>query len=99
MSTADQRLMPPADDFRPRRRSAPNACAALLGLLALEARAQDNAIGGADDAFGSRIGQESIGLYSESLVRGFDLQQAGNYRIGDTYFVRAASPPGGTSAN
>ncbi|MCL1635193.1 hypothetical protein M2650_11215 [Luteimonas sp. SX5] len=48
--------------------------------------------GSADDAFGSRIGQESIGLYSESLVRGFDLQQAGNYRIGDAYFVRAAGP-------
>lgn len=85
--------MSTSDCFRTRRRSAPNACAALLGLLALEARAQDNAIGGADDAFGSRIGQESIGLYSESLVRGFDLQQAGNYRIGNAYFVRAASPP------
>jgi iron complex outermembrane receptor protein len=47
----------------------------------------------ADDAFGSRIGLESIGLYSESLVRGFDLQQAGNYLIGDAYFARAASPP------
>lgn len=49
-------------------------------------------VGSADDAFGSRIGQESIGLYSESMVRGFDLQQAGNYRIGDVYFVRAAAP-------
>lgn len=75
------------------RRGLDRACAALLGLLAVEARAQDNAIGGADDAFGSRIGQESIGLYSESLVRGFDLQQAGNYRIGDAYFARAAAPP------
>lgn len=46
-----------------------------------------------DDAFGRRIGTESIGLYSESLVRGFDLQQAGNYRLDDAYFVRAASPP------
>lgn len=56
------------------------------------AQAQDDVVGSADDAFGSRIGQESIGLYSESMVRGFDLQQAGNYRIGDAYFVRAASP-------
>lgn len=87
--------MPPSDFPAFRRVSRPElkACAVLLGLLAAEARAQDNAIGGADDAFGSRIGQESIGLYSESLVRGFDLQQAGNYRIGDAYFVRAASPP------
>src|SRR5690606_18726148 len=47
----------------------------------------------ATDAFGSRIGTESIGLYSESLVRGFDLQQAGNYRLEDAYLVRAAAPP------
>ncbi len=47
----------------------------------------------ADDAFGSRMGTESIGLYSESLVRGFDLQQAGNYRLDEAYFVRAAAPP------
>jgi iron complex outermembrane receptor protein len=57
------------------------------------AHAQQDVIGDADDAFGTRIGQESIGLYSESLVRGFNLQQAGNYRIGDAYFVRAAAPP------
>ncbi len=47
----------------------------------------------AADAFGSRVGTESIGLYSESLVRGFDLQQAGNYLLDDAYFVRAAAPP------
>lgn len=44
----------------------------------------------ADDAFGRRIGVEEVGLYSESEVRGFDLQSAGNYRIEDHYFVRAA---------
>ncbi|AJP70772.1 TonB-dependent siderophore receptor [Sphingomonas hengshuiensis] len=43
-----------------------------------------------DDAFGRRIGVEDVGLYSESEVRGFDLQSAGNYRIEDHYFVRAA---------
>lgn len=67
-----------------------------IGLVAtafrVAAQAQDDVVGNAHDAFGSRIGQESIGLYSESMVRGFDLQQAGNYRIGDAYFVRAASP-------
>ena len=87
--------MPPTR--RPRtyavRRHGLHACTALGLLAAAETRAQDNAIGAAGDAFGSRIGQESIGLYSESLVRGFDLQQAGNYRIGDAYFVRAAGPP------
>lgn len=44
----------------------------------------------ADDAFGRRIGIEEVGLYSESEVRGFDLQAAGNYRIEDHYYVRAA---------
>ncbi|MGK6319269.1 TonB-dependent siderophore receptor [Sphingomonas sp. DT-204] len=44
----------------------------------------------ADDAFGRRIGIEEVGLYTESEVRGFDLQSAGNYRIEDRYFVRAA---------
>ncbi|WP_149194939.1 TonB-dependent siderophore receptor [Luteimonas suaedae] len=68
---------------------------AVAGLAALPAPilAQQDVIGEADDAFGSRIGQESIGLYSESLVRGFNLQQAGNYRIDGAYFVRAAPPP------
>ncbi len=44
----------------------------------------------ADDAFGRRIGIEEVGLYSESEVRGFDLQAAGNYRIEDHYYVRVA---------
>jgi iron complex outermembrane receptor protein len=46
----------------------------------------------ADDAFGRRIGIESFGLYSESQVRGFNLQEAGNYRMNNAYFVRAAGP-------
>jgi iron complex outermembrane receptor protein len=57
------------------------------------ASAADDVKEQAADAFGSRIGTESIGLYSESLVRGFDLQQAGNYRLGEAYFARAAAPP------
>lgn len=47
----------------------------------------------ADDAFGRRVGIEDVGLYSESEVRGFDLQSAGNYRIEDHYFVRATGLP------
>jgi iron complex outermembrane receptor protein len=45
------------------------------------------------DAFGERIGTEQLGLYSESQVRGFSLQSAGNYRIDNHYFVRAAQLP------
>jgi iron complex outermembrane receptor protein len=44
------------------------------------------------DAFGSRVGVESLGLYSETQVRGFNLQEAGNYLIDGAYFVRAAGP-------
>lgn len=43
----------------------------------------------AADAFGIRIGIEQIGLYNESQVRGFNLQDAGNFRINDAYFVRS----------
>jgi iron complex outermembrane recepter protein len=49
-------------------------------------------VGASDDAFGRRIGVEEVGLYSESEVRGFNLQSAGNYRIDGHYFVRNGSP-------
>lgn len=52
----------------------------------------DNPTRQADDAFGRRSGIESLGLYSESQVRGFNLQEAGNYRMNGAYFVRAAGP-------
>lgn len=72
-------------------------CAALvLGLLAAApAQAQLAATDvndEADDAFGVRIGVENVGIYSESNVRGFSLQDAGNYRIEGAYFVRSAAP-------
>ncbi|MEZ5920066.1 MAG: TonB-dependent receptor [Parvularculaceae bacterium] len=55
------------------------------------AKAQDNAIISASDAFGERSGIEQSGLYSESQVRGFDLNDSGAYRIDEAYFNRAAS--------
>jgi len=51
--------------------------------------AQDQSSG---DAFGKLVGLESIGLYGESQVRGFSLENAGNFRIEGNYFVRAAPP-------
>ncbi|HVF17124.1 MAG TPA: TonB-dependent receptor [Steroidobacteraceae bacterium] len=60
--------------------------------LAAAPGAQGNPTQEADDAFGRRIGVESFGLYSESQVRGFNLQEAGNYRMNGAYFVRAAGP-------
>lgn len=59
-------------------------------LLAAAAAAQDNAVKSAADAFGERVGTEQSGLYTESQVRGFDLNDSGGYRIDDAYFSRAA---------
>lgn len=57
---------------------------------ALQPQGGNDVVRAADDAFGRRIGIEEVGLYSESEVRGFDLQAAGNYRIEDHYYVRVA---------
>lgn len=66
----------------------------LAGLCAAasatSANAQDNAVKSAADAFGERVGTEQSGLYSESEVRGFDINDSGAYRIDDAYFSRAA---------
>jgi iron complex outermembrane recepter protein len=63
-----------------------------VGLaVAATAAAQDNAVKSAADAFGERVGTEQSGLYSESQVRGFDLNDSGAYRIDDAYFSRAAA--------
>jgi iron complex outermembrane recepter protein len=45
-----------------------------------------------EDGFGARIGEERIGLYGEDQVRGFALEDAGNYRIDGLYFVRTRAP-------
>jgi len=59
------------------------------GLIAPEAaraqRAGENVVREASDAFGTSIGQESIGLYSESSVRGFSPVAAGNQRLEGLY--------------
>jgi iron complex outermembrane recepter protein len=57
-----------------------------------EAENEQDVVAASDDAFGRRVGVEQIGLYSESNVRGFNLQDAGNYRIEGSYFVRSAAP-------
>jgi iron complex outermembrane recepter protein len=60
-------------------------------FAAAPAAAQDNAVKSAADAFGERVGTEQSGLYSESQVRGFDLNDSGAYRIEEAYFSRAAA--------
>ena len=49
-------------------------------------RTQENVITAASDAFGTSIGNETIGLYRESNVRGFSPITAGNRRIEGLYF-------------
>lgn len=72
------------------------SCAALAATAsgpawATQTRAEEQrAVERAGDAFGLRIGGEQIGLYNESQVRGFNLQDAGNFRIDGLYFARSA---------
>lgn len=75
----------------PRLRHMETRPVVLALALAATAAAQDNAVNSAADAFGERVGTEQSGLYSESQVRGFDLNDSGAYRIDDAYFSRAAA--------
>lgn len=61
-------------------------CAAYISQVSSQQRAQDNAVTAAEDAFGTSIGLQSVGLYSQNDARGFDPQQAGNLRIEGLYF-------------
>jgi iron complex outermembrane receptor protein len=70
----------------------------LLGIVVTTApviaqRADDNAVTAAEDAFGATIGNESIGLYTASQVRGFSPVTAGNVRIDGLYFDRQGTLP------
>lgn len=53
-------------------------------------RATESAAKSADDAFGTSVGNESIGLYSSTLARGFSPTNAGNVRIDGLYFDQQA---------
>ncbi len=63
------------------------ACAVALtqGDLAYAQRADENAVTSAEDAFGTRVGNEGVGLYDMRSARGFDPQQAGNMRVEGLY--------------
>ncbi|WP_313438086.1 TonB-dependent receptor domain-containing protein [Novosphingobium sp.] len=62
--------------------------AASMPGVAHAQRASDNAVTAAEDAFGTSIGNETIGLYSASQVRGFSPVTAGNVRIEGVYLDR-----------
>ncbi len=74
--------------MRTRRRAsfALAAFAVLFPGAAHAQRATENAVTAADDAFGTTVGNESIGIYTDFDVRGFSPLQAGNVRIEGLYF-------------
>jgi len=58
----------------------------VCGDSAYAQRANENVVSAAEDAFGTRVGNESVGLYDARNARGFDPQLAGNMRIEGLYF-------------
>lgn len=68
------------------------ATAALVsaGSVHAQNRSSENVVLQADDAFGTNVGRESIGLYNSSSVRGFSPSVAGNVRIDGLYFDQVA---------
>lgn len=68
-----------------------NSCCLIPVLLIPtqgHAQATANAIAGANDAFGFKKGDETVGIYDETSARGFSLEAAGNYRVQGNYFVK-----------
>lgn len=57
-----------------------------LAIPTFAQRANENAVTAAEDAFGTSVGFQSVGLYSANDARGFSPQQAGNLRIEGLYF-------------
>lgn len=64
------------------------AAACLYPGLAHAQRTDADPTAAADDAFGTSIGDESVGLYSSGSVRGFSPVSAGNIRIEGLYIDR-----------
>jgi len=63
------------------------AVASVCGVRpALAQRADENALTSAEDAFGTTVGGETIGLYSASSARGFSPIRAGNLRLEGLFF-------------
>lgn len=61
----------------------------LLPTTAWAQRASENALAGASDGFGASIGNERVGVYTPTSVRGFSPITAGNRRLDGLYFDMA----------
>ena len=75
--------------YRVRAGFAALSCAACISP-AFAQRADENAYSNAEDAFGTRVGSEGVGLYSARNARGFDPSQAGNNRLEGLYIDQQA---------
>ena len=63
------------------------AAASVYGARpAIAQRADENALTSAEDAFGTTVGGETIGLYSATSARGFSPVRAGNLRLEGLFF-------------
>lgn len=66
------------------------ACCIVIGATLTSAahaqRAADNAVANSDDGFGTTVGLESTGIYTEQDARGFSPLKAGNLRVDGVYF-------------
>ncbi|MGE4063477.1 MAG: hypothetical protein AB7E79_08915 [Rhodospirillaceae bacterium] len=63
------------------------AVASVCGVRPAAAqRADENALTSAEDAFGTTVGGETIGLYSATSARGFSPIRAGNLRLEGLFF-------------
>lgn len=60
------------------------ACA--IASSALAQVTQEDALAESDDAFGTHVGLESTGIYTEQETRGFNPLDAGNVRVNGIYF-------------
>ncbi len=60
--------------------------ASMLPACAMAQRVEENPVTAADDAFGTTVGSQTIGLYAADDVRGFSPRDAGNLRIEGLYF-------------
>ena len=73
-----------------RLKNTSHAAAAILvigtAMPAAAQRSNENAAKSADDAFGTSVGNERVGLYNPFNARGFSPVQAGNVRIEGLYF-------------
>lgn len=76
------------------------AASRILGVVLITAalpawaqRAGENVLAAAQDAFGTTVGNESIGLYTSRDVRGFNPVEAGNVRLEGLYYDRQFPNP------